>query len=127
MFTNVRSDHEVLKSAAPALAGTGRDRSADDPEDVAFLHDQQVLAVELDLGAGPFAEQDLVARLDVERGHRAVLGAGAGADRDDLAFLRLLLGGVRNDDSAGGGLFGLDSTDQHPIMERTKFHASPLV
>src|SRR5579872_7270261 len=66
-------------------------RSADDPEDVAFLHDQQVLAVDLDLGAGPFAEQDAVAGLDVQRGHLAVLGAGPGAGGDDLALLRLFL------------------------------------
>ena len=57
--------------------------SADDPEDVAFLHDQQVFAIELDLGAGPFAEQDLVARLDVERRDLAVLGLGAGAKAED--------------------------------------------
>ena len=42
-------------------------RSFDDTHDVVFLHDQQVFAVDLDLGAGPFAEQDLVALLDVER------------------------------------------------------------
>ena len=51
-----------------------------------FLHDQQVFAVDLDLGARPFAEQDLVAGLDVERGDLAVFGAGAGADGDDFAF-----------------------------------------
>jgi hypothetical protein len=46
--------------------------SADDAENVAFLHDQQVFAVDLDFGAGPFAEQDAVAGLDVERGDLAV-------------------------------------------------------
>src|SRR6478752_5735702 len=51
-------------------------RSADDPEDVAFLHDDQVFALELDLRARPFAEQDLVASLDVERGHLAVFRLG---------------------------------------------------
>ena len=39
----------------------------DDTHDVVFLHDQQVLAVDLDLGAGPLAEQDLIAGLDIER------------------------------------------------------------
>src|SRR5687767_6060647 len=101
-------------------------KSADDAEDVAFLHDQQVLAVELDLGAGPFAEQDLVARLDVERSDGAVLAARAGADGDDLAFLGLLLGGVGDDDSAGRLFLGLQAADQYPVMERTKIHARHL-
>ena len=41
-------------------------RSADDPHDVTFLHDQQVFTVELDFGAGPFAEQDAVASFDIQ-------------------------------------------------------------
>src|ERR687897_1792750 len=63
--------------------------SGDHPEDVAFLHDDQVFAGNLDLGARPFAEQDAVARLDVERSHLAVVGANARADGNDFAFLRL--------------------------------------
>src|SRR5664280_2308827 len=35
--------------------------------DVAFLHDQQFLTIELDLGAGPFAEQHAVADLEIDR------------------------------------------------------------
>ena len=35
--------------------------------DVALLHDQQLLAVDLDLGAAPLAEQHLVALLQVDR------------------------------------------------------------
>jgi hypothetical protein len=44
----------------------GRGGALDDAHDVAFLHDQQLLAVDLDLGAGPLAEQHAVAGLDVE-------------------------------------------------------------
>src|ERR1044071_3803119 len=88
--------------------------SADDPEDVAFLHDQQVLAVEAALGAGPFAEQDLVAGLDVERRDRAVLAARAGAGGDDLALLGLLLGGVGDGDAGGRRLLGLDAAAGQP-------------
>src|SRR3546814_16072645 len=73
----------------------------DDSEDVAFLHDQQVFTVDLDLGARPLAEQDLVAGLDVERRHLAVLGLGASPGGDDFAFLRLFLGGIGNDNAAG--------------------------
>src|SRR3954467_12856192 len=73
---------------APGLVIPG---SANDAQDVAFLHDQQVFTVDLHLGARPFAEQDLVAGLDIERRDRAVLAAGAGADRHDLALLGLFL------------------------------------
>jgi hypothetical protein len=53
--------------------------SANDAQNVAFLHDDKIFAIELDLGARPFAEQDLVAGLDVQRRDRAVLGADTGS------------------------------------------------
>jgi hypothetical protein len=90
--------------------------SADDPEDVAFLHDDQILAVDLDLGARPFAEQDLVAGLNVERHDRALFAADAGAGGDDFAFLRLFLGGVGDDDAAGGFLGGFDAADEDAVV-----------
>ena len=64
----------------------------------------------------------LVAGLDVERRDLAVLGAGAGADGDDFAFLRLFLGGVGDDDPAGGLLLGLDAADEHTVMKRPETH-----
>ncbi len=48
--------------------------------------------------------------------------ARAGADGDDFAFLRLFLGGVGDDDAAGGLFFGLDTADQHAIVQRSEFH-----
>src|SRR5713101_3472334 len=72
------------------------------PHDVALLHDQVLDAVDLDLGARPFSEQHPVARLDVDRDELAALVAPAGAHGDDLALLRLFLGGVRDDDAPGG-------------------------
>src|SRR5205085_10591065 len=59
--------------------------------DVGFLHDHEVLAIELDLGARPFPEQHAVARLDVKRVQLAVRVARAGADGDDFAFHWLFL------------------------------------
>ncbi len=84
--------------------------------DVGFLHDQKVFAVDLDLGARPFAEQDAVAGLDVERDELAGLVTGARSDGDDFAFLGLLLGGVGNDDAAGGLLFELDPANDHAVV-----------
>src|SRR5260370_31089992 len=79
--------------------------------DVGFLHDDEVLAIELDLGARPLAEQHAVAGLDVERMQRAVLTARARADGDHFAFHRLFLGGVGNDDATRGLFLGLDAAD----------------
>src|SRR4051812_33857913 len=58
-----------------------------DAHNVGLLHDDQLFAVDLDLGARPFAEQHTVAGLHVGRHELAGLVAGAGADGDDLAFL----------------------------------------
>src|SRR6202158_5298046 len=66
---------------------------------VGFLHDQEILAVELDLGARPLAEQHAVAGLDVDRDELAGLVASAWTDCDDLTLLRFLLGGVGDDDA----------------------------
>src|SRR6185312_11137560 len=106
------------------LPGGGDTWACDDAHDVRLLHDEEILAVELDLRAGPFAEQDAVARLDVERHHRALLVAGSRADRDDLAFHRLFLGGVGNDDAALGLAFFLDTLDHDAVVKRTELHGS---
>src|SRR6266478_6577089 len=79
-----------------ALGGGG---AFDDAHEVRFLHDHELLAVELDLGPGPFAEQHAVADVDVQRMNLAILRTGSGANGDDLTLHRLLLGGVRNDDA----------------------------
>src|SRR3954454_5971100 len=100
---------------------------ADDPEDVGFLHDDEVFTVDLHLGARPFAEQDLVAGLDVQRRHLAVVVASAGPDGHDFAFLRLFLRRVGNDDPAGGLRLGLDSADEDSVVKWPETHGlNPL-
>src|SRR5213596_2299284 len=74
----------------------------DHAEDVLLAHDEVLLAVDLDLRSGVLHEQDLVADLDVEGRQLAVVVHLALADRDHLALLRLLLGGIRDDDAAHG-------------------------
>jgi hypothetical protein len=61
-----------------------------------------------------------VADLDVRLDQPSGLVAPAGADRHDLAFLRLLLGGVRNDDAALGLGFGVDPLHHHAVMQGAK-------
>ena len=67
-----------------------------------------------------------VTDLDVDRDQLAAFVAAARADGDDFAFLGLLLGGIRDDDAAGSLRFGLDPTNDHPVMERAKFHGVSL-
>src|SRR3954449_1562709 len=88
-------------------------------KDVGLAQDQQVLAVDLDLGAAVLAVQDGVALRDVERNALvAVVVEAAIADGDDLAALRLLLGGVGEDDAAGGRLLLLDRSHNQAIAQR---------
>ena len=53
----------------------------------------------------------------------AGLVAGAGAGGDDLAFHRLFLGGVGDDDAARGLLFGIQPADHDPVVQGTELHA----
>src|SRR5258707_8778547 len=94
--------------------------SGDDAHDVGLLHDQQLLAIELDLGAGPFAEQHAVAGLEVDRDQLAVFVTTAWSDRGDFALRGLFLGSVRNDDAALGLFFGVDALDHNAVVKRTE-------
>src|SRR5262245_15101864 len=108
------------KKLGGLLLGGGFGENA---HDVALLHDQQLLAVDLDLGARPLAEQHAVADLDVDRDQLAALVAAAGADGDHFALGGLFLGGVGNDDAACGLLFAVDPLDHDAVVKRTEFHA----
>src|SRR3984893_1042414 len=114
---NEQARHSLL-SADARLRGRGRLATAglrgflsggglvEHAHDVALLHDQELDAVELDLGARPLAEQHAVADLEVDRDQFAGFVAATRADRGDLTLRGLFLGGVRNDNAALGLLFG---------------------
>src|SRR3954467_4124007 len=95
-------------------------RLLDDGQHVILAHDDDLFAVELDLGAGVAGEDDLVALLDGERGLLAVVEALAVADRQDLAPLGLFLGRVGEDDAALGLALGLDTLDEDLVAEGTQ-------
>src|SRR5260370_19527842 len=94
----------------------------DHAHDVGFLHDHQVLAIELDFGAGPFAEQHAVAARNVERVQLATLVAHARANGDDFAFRRLFLGRVGDEDAASGLRLRLHTAAQDAVLQWTQFH-----
>src|SRR5580700_5426545 len=113
-----------MAGSSPAMTKN----SGDHAHDVGLLHDQKLVAIELDLGARPFAEQHAVAGLDAHRSKLAGLVAAAGADGDDFALGRLLFDSVGNDDAALGLGLGVDTLDDHPVMERSELklrHCSP--
>src|SRR5918997_2673754 len=120
----------VFSEARKRPLGSGglllRGGALEDAHDVGLLHDQELLVVELDLGARPLAEQDAVAGLDVERAQLALVVQRAGADRDHLALLRLLLGGVGDDDAARRLLLRRDPADENAVVQGTEIHAAFL-
>src|SRR3954452_7983410 len=112
----------VLLSGGLGLGGA----LVEHAHDVAFLHDQQLVAVELDLGAGPLAEQHPVADLDAQRDQVALLVAGTRTDGQDLALHGLFLGGIGDDDAALGLLLLVDALDDDSIVQRPELHRHSL-
>src|SRR6202795_1637029 len=101
----------------------GRGNVGQNAHDVALLHDQELFAIELDLGAGPLAEQHAVADLEVDRDQLAGFVAAARAHSGDFAPRGFFLGAVRDDDAASCLLFGVDALDHDAVVKRTEFHA----
>src|SRR6202041_2670654 len=111
----------VIRRLCGLLLGGGQ--IGENAHDVALLHDQQFLAIELDLGAGPLAEQHAVAHLEVDRDQLAGFVAAAWTNGGDFALRGLFLGTIRNDDAASCLLFGVDTLDHNAVVKRTEFHA----
>src|SRR5881396_1468509 len=109
-----------------AMVGSSRIRcaaaSVHDGHDVFFAHHQQLVAVDLDGGAGVLAEEHLVADLDVDGAHFPILVLLAGAHREHFALVGLLGGGVGDDDSRRGLTLLFEALDDHAIVQRTQFH-----
>src|SRR6185437_7862771 len=110
-----------LKRLSGLLLGGGN--VSENAHDVAFLHDQKFLTIELDLGARPLAEQHAVTHLEVDRDQFAGFVTAARTNGDDLALRGLFLGTVWNEDAACGFVFGIDAFDHDAVVERTELHA----
>src|SRR5213080_2162532 len=82
-----------------------RSLRAEDAEDVLLLHDEVLLAIELDLAAGVLAEEDSIAFLHREREILAVVVLLAGVGDDEAAVLLVLL---------------LEALDENAVMERAQ-------
>src|SRR5215471_13757835 len=120
------SDAITQKKGAPSRRRADGRLSLDDAEDVALLHDEQLLPVDLDLGARPFAEQNAVTLFDVERNKLAALVPRSGTGGNDLALHRLFLGRVGDDDAASSLQVLFDAAHDDAVVERAKLHGLNL-
>jgi hypothetical protein len=91
--------------------------SGDDAKDVGLGNDQHFLAVDLHFGAAVLGDENLVAHLHGELDGFAIFILAAGAEAEDLRFLGLFLGGVREHDAAGADCFGVESLHEHALTE----------
>src|SRR5881227_3595782 len=94
-------------------------------QDVALAQDQNVVGADLDLGPAVLGEDDLVTLLHVHLDVIAVLVPCARAYRKDAAALRLLLGGVGQDDPAHRRLLLLEGLDDEAVSKRLQIHSAP--
>src|ERR1700749_1298667 len=119
-----------LTRAAPELTrrngklrGGHRRVLVDGSQHAAGREDQVLLPAVLDLGAAVLAVDDGVAFGHVQRNPlRAVLIPPAGADGDNGAFLRLLLGGVGDDQTGRGRGLGLVGLNEDLVLEWLDVH-----
>src|SRR5437867_1965760 len=96
----------------------------ENPENVVLAQNHVFGALDLDVGPAVLADQHAIALLHLDGDALAVLGHAAGAHRHHLALLRLLLGGVGNDDAAALRLQFLDAANQDAVGERPDVHRS---
>jgi len=73
----------------------------DHSHDVGFFHDENIFTAKHYLATRPFAEKHTVTHCDIELDSVARFITGTRSYSDNLAFLRLFLSGVGNDDAAG--------------------------
>jgi hypothetical protein len=83
---------------------------------VGFLHDEQFFAIDLYFCARPFAEQHPIARFEIDGDELAGFVPRPRTDGDDLAFLRLFLGGVGNNNAALRLLFAFKAAKDDAVM-----------
>src|SRR5271165_4619324 len=89
-------------------------------ENFFLTHNEEFLAIDLDLSSRILAEQDAVAGLDVEREHLALVIRLALANGNDFTLLGLFLGGVRDDDATPYGFALFDAAHQNAVVKRGK-------
>src|SRR5271165_7578086 len=108
----------IVVRLSDANVGSSKDR-----KDVVLAHQEHFpFATQLELLTGVGGEQDNVADLDLELATLAILRDPALTDRDHLALLRLVLGGVGQNDPTGRRSLGLFPFNDDAIAQWLEFH-----
>src|SRR5581483_1834047 len=123
---NLESPGAGRGPSTPRLARSAQDDNKaeelfQDAEDFFLAHDEELFAIDLDFGTGILAKEDAVAGFHLQRGDFTFFVLLAFADGDDFAFLRLVLGGIGDDDAATGGLGFFDATNDDAVVEGNQF------
>src|SRR5581483_22293 len=116
------------KNVRATRLSTGSDglffgRAGQDAEDFFFTHDDEVFAVQLNLGAAVLTEQNAVAFLHIEWADFSVLTDLAFSNRNHFSLLRLLFRTIRNDDSAAGGFAFFHAPNQDAVVQWGEFRS----
>jgi hypothetical protein len=82
-------------------------------------------AVYVYFASGIFSKEHAVIDFHVERSDFAVITDLSFAYGNNLSFLRLLLGGIRDDDATLALLLLLDTLHNDAILQRPNFHLLP--
>ncbi len=96
-------------------------------EHVRLAQDENFVGTDLDVGPAVLRVDDLVADGDFHRHDLALVVAGARADCEDAAALRLLLRGVGQNDPARRRLLFLEGLDDDAIAQWLQIHSGPPV
>src|ERR1051326_5050955 len=91
--------------------------AAQNAQNLVFLHDQEIFAVDLDFRSGIFAEQDPVA-LFYRQGSDLPFVVTSRAHGNHDALLGLLLGRVGDDNATANRLRFLNAADKNAVMQR---------
>src|SRR6266850_6749226 len=94
---------------------------------VVLAQDDVLGPADLHVRAAVLADQDAIALLDFHGDALAVLGQPTGTHGHHFAFLRLLLGGVGDDDPATLCFLLLDAANQDAVGERPNVHCLALL
>src|SRR5205814_9235671 len=95
----------------------------DDSQHVILGHHEKVFTVNFDLGAGVGVEDDAITLLDAEGNVLArVLVEDAAAQRDDFAFLGLVLGGFGKVNAGVRLGLGFGTLNENLVAERSNVH-----
>ncbi len=100
----------------------GPDSLANDGQDIVLPHNLVFLVVVLDLGPAVLGHENLVVLLHVKRNGLSIVVTLAGAECNNLSFLRLFLGLVGNDDSTLAHFLFVERLNQYPVSQWLDLH-----